>query len=247
MDRSTTMEPDEVGLATLEHLSTIDKLNEWMFETIQPYLKGNILEIGSGIGNISNCLIRNNIPLSVSDYGAFYHDLLQKKFADQPLVKDVYQIDLAAPDFAKRYSHLIGQFDTVFALNVVEHINNDLLAIANCKKLLAPGGHLIILVPAYQLLYNGFDKELEHFRRYTKGSLRKVFQTQDFEILRGWYFNLAGIAGWFVSGTILRKKQLPAGQLTFYNKLVPFFRLLDKLTLNKMGLSVITVGRKKEA
>ena len=120
------------------------------------------------------------------------------------------------------------------------------MAIANCKKLLAPGGHLIILVPAFQLLYNGFDKELEHFRRYTRRSLRALFDAQQFEIIKSWYFNLAGILGWFVSGTILRKKTLPAGQLSFYNKLVPIFRIADRLTLNKIGLSVITVGKKKE-
>lgn len=237
---------DEVGLSTLDNLSAADRLNEWMFESIQPYVKGKILEIGSGIGNISSCFVQHNVPLYVSDYSDHYCRLLQQKFSGQELIRDVFQIDLAVSDFETRYASLIGKFDTVFALNVVEHIGNDGVAIANCKKLLAPGGHLIILVPAFQLLYNGFDKELEHFRRYTRRSLRALFDAQQFEIIKSWYFNLAGILGWFVSGTILRKKTLPAGQLSFYNKLVPIFRIADRLTLNKIGLSVITVGKKKE-
>jgi SAM-dependent methyltransferase len=243
MTRSTI---DEVGLSTLDNLSAADQLNDWMFETIQPYIKGRILEIGSGIGNISGRFVQHNVPLYVSDYSDHYCRLLREKFISEPLIRDVYQIDLAIPDFEYRYGPLMGKFDTIFALNVVEHIDNDGLAIANCKKLLAPGGHLIILVPAFQLLYNGFDKELEHFRRYTRRSLKELFRAQQFDIIKSWYFNLAGILGWFVSGTILRKKTLPAGQLSFYNKLVPIFRIADRLILNKLGLSVITVGKKKE-
>lgn len=243
MTRSTI---DEVGLSTLDNLSAADKLNDWMYETIQPYVKGKVLEIGSGIGNISARFVKNNVPLHVSDYSDHYCKLLREKFGSQPLIQDVYQIDLAAVDFEVTYAALLGKFDTIFALNVVEHIENDGLAIANCKKLLAAGGHLIILVPAFQLLYNGFDKELEHFRRYTRHTLKELFREQRFEIIKSWYFNLAGILGWFVSGTILRKKTLPAGQLSFYNKLVPIFRIADKLTLNQLGLSVITVGKKKE-
>ncbi|WPQ63319.1 class I SAM-dependent methyltransferase [Chitinophaga sancti] len=241
MARSTI---DEVGKSTLEHLSIADRLNDWMFETIQPHVKGRILEIGSGIGNITACFINHGIPLCVSDYSDHYCSLLDQKFLNEPLIEGIFQIDLADKDFESRYSSLIGQFDSIFALNVVEHIEDDHLAIANCKKMLAPGGHLIILVPAWQLLYNGFDKELEHFRRYTKKTVTKLFRSQGLEILKTWYFNLAGILGWFVSGTILRKKTLPAGQLTVYNKLVPIFKIADRLTFNQLGLSVIIVGRK---
>lgn len=243
MPRSTI---DEVGFSTLDNLSAADQLNDWMFESIQPYVKGRVLEIGSGIGNISDCFVKHDLPLYVSDYSDHYCRLLQQKFVNEPLIRDVFQIDLAIFDFDNKYAPLIGKFDTVFALNVIEHIGNDGWAIANCRKLLAPGGHLIILVPAYESLYNGFDKELEHFRRYTRTSLKKLFLAQQFTIIKSWYFNLAGILGWFVSGTILRKKTLPVGQLSFYNKLVPIFRIADRLIMNQMGLSVITVGKKKE-
>lgn len=243
MARSTI---DEVGLSTLENLSVVDRLNDWMFESIQPFVKGRVLEIGSGIGNISDCFVKNNHPITLSDYSDHYCNYLDNKFANQPLIEGIFQIDLADADFENRYNLLTGKFDTVFALNVVEHIKDDHLAIANCKKLLKPGGHLIILVPAYQTLYNGFDIELEHFRRYTRKTVTELFNSQQLNILHSWYFNIAGILGWFVSGTILRKKQLPSGQLKFYNKLVPIFRVVDRLTFNQAGLSVIIAGQKPE-
>jgi 2-polyprenyl-3-methyl-5-hydroxy-6-metoxy-1,4-benzoquinol methylase len=243
MNRTTI---DEVGKSTLESLSQANRLNDWMFETIQPHVKGRILEIGSGIGNISECFIKNGYSITLSDYSDHYCASLKNKFASEPLVNGVYQIDLVADNFETIFKDLIGTFDTVFALNVVEHIKDDNLAIANCKKLLKPGGHLIILVPAWQTLYNGFDVALEHFRRYTRKTISTVFKAQNLEILKTWYFNFAGILGWFVSGNILRKKELPSGQVSFYNKLVPIFRVVDKVTFNRIGLSVIIVGRKEE-
>lgn len=137
----------------------------------------------------------------------------------------------------------MGKYDTVFALNVVEHIKDDLLALKNCKKLLKRGGHVVILVPAYQWLYNRFDKELEHYRRYTKNNLARLMADAKLLVIHSQYFNLAGMAGWFVSGKILKKKTIPKDQMSLYNKLVPIFKVVDKTLFNKVGLSVIAVGK----
>jgi 2-polyprenyl-3-methyl-5-hydroxy-6-metoxy-1,4-benzoquinol methylase len=238
------IEFDEVGLSTLEHLNAADRLNQWIFATIRPHMSGDVLEIGSGIGNISACCIQSGIPLSVSDFNEHYCRLLKNKFAGNPSVKNVFRIDLSDKAFKAMYASILGSFDTVFALNVVEHIADDALAVANCHRLLAPGGSLIILVPAHQRLYNVLDRELGHYRRYTRGSLTKLL-SNDFVDIKTWYFNLAGILGWFVSGSIFRKKTLPGGPINIFNKLVPLFRLADRLTFNQVGLSVIAVGRKK--
>jgi SAM-dependent methyltransferase len=148
------------------------------------------------------------------------------------------------PDFDTEYVDLLGSFDGVFALNVVEHIADDVLAIANAKKLLRKGGRLVILVPAYQMLFNEFDKALEHYRRYTEGSLKSVFQKNNFQIVHSQYFNFAAIAGWWFSGNILKKKTIPTGQMKIYNMLVPIFKIVDKIVLNKAGISVIVEGIK---
>jgi 2-polyprenyl-3-methyl-5-hydroxy-6-metoxy-1,4-benzoquinol methylase len=80
-----------------------------------------------------------------------------------------------------------GTFDTVYALNVVEHIKDDNLAISNAKKLLKHDGNIIILVPAYQALYNRFDIVLEHYRRYNEQRLNSLlsnhFTRNSFSIL----------------------------------------------------------------
>lgn len=232
-------EIDQEGLEILSVIEKADRFNQWMYQTIAPHCKGRILEIGSGIGNISSFFIRDNKEIVLSDLRDNYCDILKRKFKN-PVLK----IDLAHPDFETVYASLVGTFDTVFALNVVEHIEDDTLAIANCKKLLKDGGVLIILVPAYQSLYNGFDVELEHFRRYTQKTLYALIKKNNFNIKKLFSFNLIGILGWYVSGTLLKKKSIPEGQMGLFNMLVPIFKLVDFLTFRKIGLSVICVATK---
>lgn len=76
--------------------------------------------------------------------------MLKKKFKDYENLTDVIQIDLADDQFIFTNNHLLGKFDTIIALNVVEHIENDNEAIQNCYQMLKPNGKLIILVPAFQ-------------------------------------------------------------------------------------------------
>lgn len=235
---------DRTGKDTLDVIAQADDFNRWMFETIFPFSKGKILEIGSGIGNISEHFIKEECEITLTDFRKEYCVALRKKFESSPNLLGVESIDLIHTDFAQEYSNHLNSYDTVFALNVIEHIENDILAIENCKKLLKQDGNLIILVPSYNNLYNKFDEELGHCRRYTIKSLSKLFIKNDFEILNTRYFNLIGILGWFFSGKILKKEIIPASQMKIYNKMVPIWRTIDKLTGNRIGLSTVVIGKK---
>lgn len=237
---------DNEGMETLEVVADAKLFNSWMYKTILPYCHGNILEIGSGIGNISEQFLKENHRISLTDLRENYCQILRDKFAIYPSLELVHQMDIIDPDFDIKHSDKFETYDSIYALNIVEHVKDDDLAIANCKKLLKPGGNLVILVPAYQKLYNGFDRELEHYRRYTQKSLDKLFINNNLEIIHHQYYNFIGIFGWWFSGNILGKKTIPEGQMKLYNSLVPIFKIIDKIILNKAGLSVITVGKKKK-
>jgi SAM-dependent methyltransferase len=241
----TFKEIDLEGQTTLEAISAAPRFNEWMYEVTSRRLKGRILEIGSGIGNISACFFRDGRELMLSDIRENYCDTLQAEFGNEPTCLGVRLLDLVHPDFEREYADLLGSFDGIFALNVVEHIEDDTLALANAKKLLKRGGRLVILVPAYQFLYNNFDRALEHYRRYTEGSLQKVFTANNLPIEHSQYFNVAAIAGWWFSGNLLKKDTIPTGQMRLYNALVPIFRVVDKVVFNRIGISVIVEGVKK--
>lgn len=81
-------------------------------------------------------------------------------------------------------------FDLVMALDVVEHIKDDALAVRELERVLKPGGFIIYTVPAYQWLWGVQDEVAQHYRRYTVGSLSKlVRQNTDLKIFRKTYFN----------------------------------------------------------
>ena len=237
-------ELDHAGHATLEAISAAERFNEWMYTVTSRRLTGRILEIGSGIGNISTYYFRDNRALMLSDIRENYCEHLDHAFQEERTYLGTRQIDLVHPDFERQYAELLNTFDGVFALNVVEHIENDALAVANAYKLLRENGRLVILVPAFQALYNNFDRTLEHYRRYTEGSLKMVFQKNNIPITHSQYFNMAAIAGWWFSGNVLKKNIIPVGSMKIYNALVPVFKIIDALVFNRIGISVIVEGVK---
>lgn len=235
---------DPHGQVTLEVISEAGRFNRWMYETIRPFCSGTILEIGSGIGNISKYFLDDGQTIVLSDLRKNYLNQLEKNFSGYDNLLGIVQLDLVDPAFGSRFASHHERYNTLFALNVVEHIENDDLAIQNARSLLRPGGRMIILVPAFNFLYNGFDLNLGHHRRYSRHSLETLLERNHLEVIRSRYFNLAGIAGWFVSGKLMKKDTIPGGQMKLYNSLVPVFRWLDKISFYAAGLSVIAVGRR---
>ncbi|MDD2380896.1 MAG: class I SAM-dependent methyltransferase [Mariniphaga sp.] len=234
------------GTETLEVISEAFQFNRWMYQTIRPHCQGSILEIGSGIGNISQFFIQDGAEITLSDFDASYLPRLESKFNKFENFKGIYRIDLTDKQLEVSHPELIGKFDTVFALNVVEHIEDHVLALQNMHQLLRPGGIVIILVPAFQSLYNGFDEQLGHFRRYRPETLKNILESVGFRVRHSCYFNAIAILGWFFSGNILRKRIIPGGQMRFFDKLVPIWKIFDLFTKRFVGISVIQTGEKTD-
>lgn len=234
---------DITGYQTLKTIQSADRFNRWMYETIRPYLAGTILEIGSGIGNISTFLLQNDYSLTLSDTNNHYLSVLKKQFGQYKNAKGFEHIVLAEPDFEQTYSRLKETFDTVFLLNVLEHINDHKTAISNCRYLLKEGGTLIVLVPAYKQLYSRFDRLLGHHRRYTASSLKSLITENRFGVIKSLYFNILGIAGWLWN-KVFNKSEIGSGKMSLFNYLIPMAKFLDSITLHKAGLSVIVIAKK---
>jgi SAM-dependent methyltransferase len=69
---------------------------------------------------------------------------------------------------------LLGRYDAVFLLDVIEHIKDDASFLMAALRHLRPGGLVVINVPAGMLFYSDFDKAVGHVRRYTQGSLANL-------------------------------------------------------------------------
>lgn len=84
----------------------------------------------------------------------------------------------------------LGVFDTVLALDVIEHIEDETLFVASLKENVRPGGYAIVTVPAYSWLWSRHDDINQHFRRYTKSRLRRVLTAGGLEVERCGYIFL---------------------------------------------------------
>lgn len=227
---------------TLENIGRASRFNRWMFSAIHPFLTGRVLEIGSGIGNISQLILEHGYELSLSDVQVEYVNTLKQKFSS--ISKHIFQCDIASQQFEENYKDLFQQYNTIIALNVIEHIQDDELAFQNISSLLKPSGKCIILVPAFQWLFCPLDTMLNHKTRYTRQQLHKLAQQNGLIVHKSFFFNVAGIFPWFVCGKLARQKQITHWQMQWYNFMVPLLRIKDLFFNKFLGLSIIAVYEK---
>ncbi len=82
-----------------------------------------------------------------------------------------------------------ASFDVVLATDIIEHVDNDLKALEEINRVLAPGGTALITVPAFQSLWGLQDDVARHKRRYRKGPLLMQIRRADLVVGRNYYFN----------------------------------------------------------
>lgn len=82
-----------------------------------------------------------------------------------------------------------GTFDVVVAFDVIEHVEHDVASLAKLREQLAPGGRLMMTVPAVPWLWSQHDVTHHHYRRYTRKRLDDALRRAGLEPLRVSYFN----------------------------------------------------------
>ena len=113
-----------------------------MADTIRPFCGQQVLEIGSGTGNLTAGSSRASVYVA-SDINPLYLQTLRGLTADRPYL-DVTLTDVTE---GESFPTIAGGFDTVVCLNVIEHVDDDRGALENIRAVLAPGGRAIVLVP----------------------------------------------------------------------------------------------------
>lgn len=226
------------GYSTLISMGHIDFYNRYLWRFIKPFTGYRILEVGSGIGNMSKFLFRNSEILYLTDIEDKYLLRLNNLYGHYPNVRILkYNIEQKTPGDLDR-------IDTIVCLNVLEHIKDDEKALFEFYKILKPGGRLILLVPAHQVLYGSMDRALCHYRRYSKSELINKLHDGGFKIEKSRFLNLPGTIGWFINSRILKRKTIPDLQIRFLHLLRPWLFFEQYIDI-PFGLSIFIVAKKE--
>lgn len=122
------------------------------------------------------------------------------------------------------------EFDLLLLADVLEHLENEEEAKNWIWDHLKPGGYALITVPAFQTLWTEMDEVAHHFRRYSRGSLARLFGGK-FEIVRVSYYNMCLLPAkiLFVLYATLLRRLKPQSPKRSYNETPPFpFNLVAK-------------------
>lgn len=137
-----------------------------------------------------------------------------------------------------------GPLDAAVSFNVLEHIEDDVAALKGVASLLKPGGRIGLLVPGGgNLLYGTFDALDRHYRRYTPAQLRARIEAARLDVVQIRKINMVGAVAWFVRGRIQRARATTGGEVSTFDRLVPLFRRLDRVTGPPFGQSLAAVAR----
>ena len=204
----------------------------------------NMLEIGSGVGDVAGYLSKKSIDIEIAD---IYLDVL--KMSKEKYGFPCYQLDIEHLPFKEHY-------DTIGIFDVLEHINQEQNVLENIHGALKKDGLLIITVPAFGFLWSYWDTVNKHKRRYTKNMLKKRLENAGFTIERTSYMFF--LLSPFTIMSRLLKKNIKEDQDSLFEKelkIVPIlntlFYYLIKLESYLLkyfnlpfGTSVIAVARK---
>lgn len=226
----------------LETATDMPRYNRWLVSHFVDYFGKNILEVGSGLGGLSQYLPQS-ADITLSDIRDDYFGFLKKKF-----LKIVIKLDIEK-NIPKS---LAGNFDTIFSSNVFEHIKDDESAFGNANLLLEKGGKLLLFVPAGQKIYGGLDVDMGHYRRYTKEDLVNKAKLAGFKIIDCYYTNFIGYFLWWGRGKLIGNKIKDPGKSSkmdalfsgFVDFIVVPVLYLEKIIHPPLGQSLVLIAEK---
>jgi SAM-dependent methyltransferase len=137
-----------------------------------------LLDVGCGTGGGSLVLSRHGRAVGL--------DLAQSSFAAAPERPYTHRVVGSAEVIPFRDQ----TFDVVAALDVLEHLDDDVAGAQEIHRVLKPGGVAVIFVPAFQILWGYNDEFSHHRRRYTTATLRRTLETAGFRVENLGYFNM---------------------------------------------------------
>jgi SAM-dependent methyltransferase len=219
-------------------LSQAENYRAALLGEFSKHLRGNVLEVGAGIGQLTELLLKNSALdklVSIEPDAAFCarlsalfpaHSIIQGTITD-------------APD---------ENWNAILSVNVLEHISDDQHELKIYRQKLArQTGTLCLFVPARPEIYAPIDKDFGHFRRYTWPELRAKLECAGFQIHKLRYYNFAGYFAWWLNFCVLKKRNFGINAVRFFDRVIfpPVHGLETLICPPPFGQSLLAIAAAK--
>jgi SAM-dependent methyltransferase len=215
----------------------------WQSRLVVRELGRRVVEVGCGIGNFTGLLLDRELVIALDREQACV-ERLRARFAERANLL-AFTCDVGSDEFRDlaRYRP-----DSAVCVNVLEHLEDDGGALRAMAEILAPGGVIVLLVPAFEALYGPIDRNLGHYRRYRRDSLVKMADAAGLEVRKLHYVNAVGFFGWWVNARVFQRETQSDAQIAFFDRIVaPISSAIEGAVKPPFGQSLLAVLRRPAA
>lgn len=222
------------GTDNLEVMIEAVNYNNYLSRLVQGQCASSvtIVDFGAGIGTFAAPLHRSGKAII-----AVEPDQKQQERLTAQGIRNVGDIAEIENEWA----------DTIYSINVLEHIEDDIASLAMIRQKLTASGKVFIYVPAFQILFSSMDVKVKHFRRYRKNDLAKKLTAANLEIIELRYADSLG----FIASLAFKYIGNNSGDLNItavkiYDRIIfPLSKLLDNIVSPFFGKNLIAVAKRK--
>jgi len=242
----------------VEHLIMVDRFEAGDFRwknlrrLVKIYLSifikyvesSKILDLGCGTGHLALELIQEGYDTCAADLSKELVDYANLRARNAGCKLNAVQMDIQNLPYREA-------FDAIVCLDVLEHVEDDRLALDNINRALKSGGIMICAVPALSTLYGRRDQRIGHFRRYDREVLIQGIESAGFSLCAVRYWNILGLLPVAISEKLLHREIYEKNRYSqsYFNKslnalLDLWFDWVENRVQPPLGLTLIAVARK---
>jgi len=218
----------------LEFFDNSKNFRIYQLKLIKKYLSGHLAEVGPGNGANLNYYIDTPIKIDLFEPSKKHYLNLKKKFKKHNKIK-----------FYNKFLSGKKKYDTILYLDVIEHIKEDKKEVVKALNLLKKNGNLIINVPAFSYLYSKFDKDVGHYRRYSKKNFQKILVGLNFKKVDFIYYDTIGFFLSLLSKVLVSNyKKNFEKKIKLWNSMIWLSKIIDFISFRFFGKSLLVIIKK---